>query len=158
MLGTLPLPAVADRNFFEVMGGPYRCCPDNVVGVKLAVEVAHPYVYKIDIRDFSVPKAAQVDSVLADVVGHVVRGERVYVGCMGGKGRTGLFLALLAKAFGVDDPVLYVRRHYYRHAVETTEQKQFVSGYVIPRRVARMIWWAQFKSRLRRRGNLTRAG
>ena len=54
------------------------------------------------------------------------------MGCMGGIGRTGLMLSLLAKAFGVEDPVAYVRKHYYSHAVETKEQRQFIADFAIP--------------------------
>lgn len=44
-------------------------------------------------------------------------------------GRTGLFLAILAKAVGFNDPVAYVRKHYYNHAVETAEQAKYVEAF-----------------------------
>lgn len=57
--------------------------------------------------------------------------ERVEVGCMGGRGRTGTGLACLAVLDGVpaDEAVEYVRRHYHPDAVETAEQSQFVAEF-----------------------------
>jgi protein-tyrosine phosphatase len=57
--------------------------------------------------------------------------ERVEVGCMGGRGRTGTALACMAVLDGVpaDQAVEYVRRHYHSDAVETAEQCQFVVGF-----------------------------
>jgi protein-tyrosine phosphatase len=57
--------------------------------------------------------------------------ERVEVGCMGGRGRTGTALACLAVLDGVpaELAVEYVRRHYHRDAVETQEQRQFVAEF-----------------------------
>jgi protein-tyrosine phosphatase len=58
--------------------------------------------------------------------------ERVEVGCMGGRGRTGTALACIAVLDGVpaDQAVEYVRRHYHPDAVETEEQRQFVAAFV----------------------------
>jgi protein-tyrosine phosphatase len=57
--------------------------------------------------------------------------ERVEVGCMGGRGRTGTALACIAVLDGVpaDQAVDYVRRHYHPDALETEEQRQFVAGF-----------------------------
>ena len=50
----------------------------------------------------------------------------MWVGCQGGWGRTGLFLALMAKVCGEANPVSYVRHHYSPRAVETNEQMDYV--------------------------------
>jgi protein-tyrosine phosphatase len=57
--------------------------------------------------------------------------ERVEVGCMGGRGRTGTALACIAVLDGVpaDQAVEYVRRRYLPDAVETEEQRQFVAEF-----------------------------
>jgi hypothetical protein len=57
--------------------------------------------------------------------------ERVEVGCMGGRGRTGTGLACIAVLDGVpaDEAVEYVRRHYHPDAVETAEQRRFVAEF-----------------------------
>lgn len=154
MLGNLPLPAT-DRNFWEIAGGSFYNRPETYVGVNLAREVMRPADYRIAIDDFSHPTKEQVDEVIVDVVRHILKGERVYVGCMGGRGRTGLFLAILAKVFGQDNPVAYVRRHYNRHAVETAAQRRFVNTYQAPSSVIWMLRWARFKARFRRGGCLT---
>jgi protein-tyrosine phosphatase len=57
--------------------------------------------------------------------------ERVEVGCVGGRGRTGTALACLAVLDGIpaDEAVAYVRRHYFPDAVETDEQQDFVARF-----------------------------
>jgi protein-tyrosine phosphatase len=57
--------------------------------------------------------------------------ERVEVGCMGGRGRTGTALACLAVLDGVpaEQAVEYVRQNYHPDAVETAEQSQFVAAF-----------------------------
>ncbi|CAM9664844.1 unnamed protein product [Phaeothamnion confervicola] len=47
--------------------------------------------------------------------------------CEAGIGRTGLMLALLAKAFGIQNPVSFVLLHYCPHIVETVLQFSFWS-------------------------------
>ncbi len=80
------------------------------------------YNVHLPIHDFSVPSPDQQDEVelaLRETLEALLDGKPVYVGCMGGWGRTGLFLALLAKVCGVDQPVTYVRENYSNRAVET---------------------------------------
>lgn len=82
------------------------------------------------IEDFSVPRdQALVELVVKRVIKHAMSGGLVYVGCMAGRGRTGLFLSLLAKIAGETAPVAYVRKHYYRHAVETSTQEAYVAAF-----------------------------
>ena len=57
----------------------------------------------------------------------------LHVGCRAGIGRTGLFLACLARAAGVEGDALdYVRRHYLPHAAETEEQQAMARGFTWP--------------------------
>ena len=89
------------------------------------------YNVHLPIHDFSVPSPDQQDEVelaLRETLEALLDGKKVYVGCMGGWGRTGLFLALLAKVCGVEEPVTYVRENYSSRAVETAEQYQPMSG------------------------------
>lgn len=53
---------------------------------------------------------------------------RVEVACLGGKGRTGTALALLARLSGVPahEAVAWTREHYRPEAVETPWQRRFV--------------------------------
>ena len=52
----------------------------------------------------------------------------VLVCCVGGHGRTGTALAILAALTGVapEDPVLYIRKEYCRKAVETRSQCRYI--------------------------------
>jgi hypothetical protein len=130
-LGDLKVP-LTKRHYFTVTGGPYYDRPTSMVGVKMAQEIHLPCDVDIPTRDFSVPTPATLAYGLAEAVEQMLRGEPLYVGCMGGRGRTGLFLAVLAKAMGVKQPVEFVRKHYYPHAVETADQYRFVQEFEIP--------------------------
>ena len=84
----------------------------------------------LKIQDYNVPKVkADVQAALEATIWAALSGKDVYVGCMGGWGRTGLFFALIAKALGAKDPVAFVRSTYTSHAVETTEQMRYVDDF-----------------------------
>ena len=54
-------------------------------------------------------------------------GHKVHAGCIGGHGRTGLFLAALyAHMTGEADAIAHVRKHYCEKAVETKKQVDFL--------------------------------
>jgi hypothetical protein len=114
----------------QIQAGPYRSKPQDMFGVKLAGEINAPCDISIPIRDFGVPAD---DAIVRDALRVVLRRlalrQTVYVGCMGGLGRTGTFLALLAKALGRSDPVGYVRENYSHAAVETREQEAYVANF-----------------------------
>jgi protein-tyrosine phosphatase len=52
----------------------------------------------------------------------------VYVGCAAGLGRTGTFIAALARMAGIGDAVAWVRENYDARAVETAEQAAAVAA------------------------------
>ena len=137
-LGELKLP-LTGRHFFTVVGGPYREKPNTYVGVKMAKEIKAEAQVSIPTDDFSTPPLKVLDAGLEQAVTLLLAGEPLYVGCMGGRGRTGLFLAILAKVLDVKGPVEYVRKEYYGHAVETDEQYAFVTEYEAPAAVTKMI-------------------
>lgn len=124
----------------KVLGGPYHRRPLATYGVKMAVEIDAPCAVSVPTEDFSVPDERDLLRGITKTLMHMMSGatQPVYVGCMGGIGRTGLFLATLVKVKseynrmvkrgGAIDPVLYVRYHYDRRAVETSEQKQFLDN------------------------------
>ena len=156
MLGQIQIP-IGKRQFYVVTGGPFMECPSTMKGVKMAKEVRKDCAVDIPTQDFHVPDRLTLYRGLDKALDLMLAGEPLYVGCMGGKGRTGLFLAVLAKAFGVKKPVEFVRANYYAHAVETQEQYQFVKQFLITPRQRRKIklvrrWaWLKFW-----RTNLTR--
>lgn len=153
---TLKIP-VNKFQYFEIAGGPYLNRPAEFRGVKMAVEIKEPCDINIPTRDYSVPMTGDLTSGLDRAVRMLLHGEPLYVGCYGGVGRTGLFLAVLAKAFGIADPVAFVRAGYNQHAVETKQQGEYVRDFginpVILERIrkATRFSWLRFWRR-----NLTR--
>lgn len=132
------------KKFLQVHGGPYRQRPEGHFGVKMAAEIKAPCDVSIPTEDYSVPDVKALSDGLTQTLKFMAQNRKapVYVGCMGGIGRTGLFMAVMAKAFGVDAPVPYVRQFYYGHAVETQEQREFVEAFQITpaqRRLALVI-------------------
>lgn len=146
MLGQLKI-AVNKRQYFVVTGGPFADCPPSMKGVKMAKEINKPCAVDIPTQDFHVPDRKLLYKGLNKALDLMLAGEPLYVGCMGGKGRTGLFLAVLVKAFGQKKPVEFVRANYYSHAVETPEQYDFVKKFRITPTMRRKI--KKLRSRLR---------
>lgn len=117
-------------NWRRIYAGPYMMKPAGMIGVKLALEVPGPADLMLPIRDFSIPASKQAtDKVVWQVLTMVADNRLVYVGCMGGLGRTGLFLALLAKAMGNPNCVGYVRANYNERAIETPLQERYSEMY-----------------------------
>lgn len=146
VVGTLKLP-LNRRQYFLVTGGPFVECPVTMKGVKMAKEVDRPCFVDIPTPDFQTPDRLVLYRGLHKAMDAILAGEPVYVGCMAGKGRTGLFLSVLAKAFGVKKPVEYVREHYYSHAVETKEQYAFVRRFTITPTLKRKVKLARRRAR-----------
>ena len=121
-----------------VQGGPYRAKPRGWPGIKLAKEIRSAYAVSLPVADYSVPDSDMpVEKALLATITLAAAGSPIYVGCMGGIGRTGLFLALLRKVSARstrkfwswqshEDPVAWVRKNYHAHACETEEQVKYV--------------------------------
>lgn len=80
-------------------------------------------------RDFRLPDStADALDALREANQRVVS-ERVEIACGGGVGRTGTALSALAILSGIpaDDAVAWVRKHYHRRAVETRQQRRWIS-------------------------------
>lgn len=122
-------------------GGRFRDFnPDErrLVGIKMAAEIDHPHDISIPTEDFSIPDEDDMIGGLFSALENVNDGNDLYVGCMGGIGRTGLFMGCLAKVMiefhggeykGYTDPVSLVRGIYKGHAIETDEQQRFVRDF-----------------------------
>lgn len=126
----------------RIYGGPYRNKPADIHGVKMAMEINAPCTVDVPTKDFNVPDTNDLRIGLMAALALLKEHGRIYVGCMGGIGRTGLFMAAMAKMMdtpdqlnvpdtltmqGLDPAVAYVRQHYKRHAVETGQQLQYIS-------------------------------
>lgn len=89
-------------------------------------------------EDYGTPYVpwAQVRAVVMDFYARALRGERVEVGCMGGHGRTGTFLAavvLLADPnMTPDGAVAWVRKNYCSKAVEDRSQEYWLKWFADP--------------------------
>lgn len=114
-----------------IHAGSYWRRPDGLVGVKLAREIDKPCDIDLPIADYATPSIAAATAALTQCAERLGRGEELYVGCYGGFGRTGLFLALMAKASGEVDPVRFIRASYDTSAVETDQQREFVETFPI---------------------------
>lgn len=111
-----------------IIGGPYRNKPFGLIGINMAEEIEKPSTYHVMTRDFSVPDVTDLRRGLMAGIVAMAQRKTLYVGCAGGIGRTGLYLAMLAKLMGIADPVAYVREHYIPHAVETKHQQEYVAS------------------------------
>lgn len=154
MLGTLDLNLRTGKKY-TIIGGPFTDQIKGTVGVKMAAEIKRNCDIDIPTRDFQTPNEKQLTEGLIIAINCITAGKPLYVGCMAGRGRTGLFLAILAKAFGEEKPVEYVRKNYYSHAVETDDQYAFVMNFPIPREVKSRLYWARWWSYLTFKNNLT---
>lgn len=133
-----------------VFGGPYYDKPFGYVGVKLAPEVLADAMIELPIGDFSTPRDLhRTNAVVWMVLNHLAAKDAVFVGCMGGRGRTGLFLALLVKAMGIPNAIGHVRANYHAKAIETKDQEQYVIEYDPPFTRWDLTW---LKLRAMRRG------
>lgn len=80
-------------------------------------------------RDFRLPDStADALDALREANQRAVS-ERVEIACGDGVGRTGTALSVLAILSGIpaDDAVAWVRKHYHRRAVETRQQRRWIS-------------------------------
>lgn len=127
----------------HIFGGPFRqYVPGTrrLFSVKMAQEIDHAHDVAVDTEDFSVPNVEDMQRGCIEAIKALSKGQDVYAGCMGGTGRTGTFMGCMAKAmmdhdpeaymqadpFAPMDPVLYVRAHYRKHAIETRGQENYV--------------------------------
>jgi hypothetical protein len=87
----------------------------------------------IEWPDFGVPSdVAALRRAVVEILRRAGQaGERVEIGCIGGHGRTGTLLAILALMAGLPDrnAVAWVRQTYCSSAVETAEQEQFINSF-----------------------------
>ena len=137
-----------DMMSITVAGGPYDYVGSADFGVKLDSSSREPCEVYCPIQDWSVPlnkerfKLALMESFKA-----ALRGEKVYVGCMGGRGRTGLFLASMGKVAGYSHPIKTLREQWKKTAVETIQQEKWVEALDV-RRETRQLRWLTLAARM----------
>jgi len=87
-------------------------------------------VIHLPIPDFGIPSNSDFVRVVNAVIAHAQTGCNIAIHCSAGIGRTGLFVALLAKqvlGFSGEEAIAWVQQ-YIPGAVETAEQRQLVVG------------------------------
>lgn len=79
---------------------------------------------RFPIQDMGVPTDFEAfDRLVSWTLKQIEAGKKVHVGCIGGHGRTGTFLAALVfKATGETDAINWLRKHYCHKAVESKKQ------------------------------------
>ena len=85
--------------------------------------------FQYRITDMCAPKSPkEFKKMIEWVAEQLDDGKKVHVGCIGGHGRTGLFLAALVSLYTdlTDDPIGYVRKEHCHKAVESESQLKFL--------------------------------
>lgn len=128
---THPVYKIGD---YEITGGS---CTSSYPDVDLFIALdssgkkgkrSYPWNDGVDIyfkiADMGVPKSLEDFKKLLSYTAKAMKaGKKVFVGCIGGHGRTGLFLAALTKVMiGDEDATNTVRKNYCHKAVESKEQ------------------------------------
>ncbi|MEG2156328.1 MAG: hypothetical protein RRY07_00890 [Bacteroidaceae bacterium] len=115
-------PAITDADVY--VGFDHGMSPMPFKGVDLLPENIY-----FDIPDMSVPSNAVLFKKLVQLIAKKLKADlKVHVGCIGGHGRTGTFLAaLVADMTGDKDAISYVRKGYCSSAVETTAQERYLA-------------------------------
>jgi protein-tyrosine phosphatase len=85
-------------------------------------------VLHLPIPDFNVPSKEDLEEAIKKTVEHAQAGKNILIHCHAGLGRTGLFVAYLAKrVLGLSsEEAIHWTRKYIPHALETDEQNQMV--------------------------------
>ncbi|MGI4991054.1 protein-tyrosine phosphatase family protein (plasmid) [Halobacteriovorax sp. GFR7] len=121
-----------------VYGAPYATKPDDIAGVKMAAEINLECTIDIPTRDFDVPDMETFSKGITQALEILVNKGEIFVGCMGGIGRTGLALAGICKLHDklfhqtVRPAVDYrnhIRSKVHPHAIETKQQLDFIDSY-----------------------------
>ena len=121
----------------EVQGRPIaereRSSADRDYGLYLdpAWEPSWP-ADEIEWPDYGTPLHSEdAARVITNVYRRAMRGERVEVGCLGGRGRTGTVLACFAVLSGVRpaDAIDWIRKNYSKRAVENDDQEKWVAWF-----------------------------
>lgn len=90
----------------------------------------------LEIRDGGVPEgdvAARWQDIKIDLIARLARGERVFIHCKGGLGRTGTLAAELLVSLGEEmESAIRRVRHARKGAIETQGQEAYLRGLISP--------------------------
>lgn len=101
---------------FEHQGFPWEVSEDTVIE------------FQYHITDMEAPKSPkQFKKMITWVCSQLHEGKRIHAGCIGGHGRTGLFLAAVRAEFDGDlDAGNWVRKNHCQKAIESKSQIKFL--------------------------------
>lgn len=134
------MPFVAGSIRGDIYGGPFKKFKPGrrLISIKMAEEIDAACDVSVPTEDYSVPSTSDMEAGLVAALDALSKGNDIYVGCMGGTGRTGLFMACMANLMlhfnngeikhegeTYTNPVKYVRATYRPHAVETEQQYDY---------------------------------
>ena len=116
----------------RIIGGSFNDFTSPAIGVCLEARSRRAKLADVlvDVPDFTAPTQAQLVDGLVRTL-ELLRdapGLPVYVGCAAGLGRTGTFIAALARLAGIENAVAWVRANYDQRAVETAAQAAAVAS------------------------------
>jgi hypothetical protein len=116
----------------RIQGGPFNAFVPPAIGVCLErhSRLVHLADVLVDVPDFTAPTQEQLRQGLLETLRLMAAAPAlpVYVGCAAGLGRTGTFIASLARLAGIDNAVAWTRAHYDLRAVETPAQEAAVAA------------------------------
>lgn len=121
--GSCAYPVVKDADIYIGLDHSSRQTTGAYPWNSKRIEIHFP------ITDMLAPKdAEEFDKMVAWTALQLIAGKKVHVGCIGGHGRTGTFLAaLVTHMTGEKDSITYVRKNYCDHAVESESQVKFLT-------------------------------
>lgn len=117
---------------FNLYCGSYYDKLQGVKGIKLAPEIVKYADYELAIPDFSVPKTSEVLRLIDWISNTTTESYELYLGCLGGFGRTGLIAAcILIGLTGIDaqGAITEVRSKIHQNCIETRTQELFVESF-----------------------------
>src|ERR1035437_8927701 len=80
-----------------IHAGGYYNRPPSMFGIKMAVEIQTHCDVDVPTRDFCTPPKEELLLGVRKALWQIANGKEVYCGCLGGIGRTGLFLGVLVR-------------------------------------------------------------
>ena len=119
--GSCSMPVVSDADIYIGF--------DASMSVRPWPSMAQQILFKVP--DMSVPGESEAYLKLVEwAVAQIVAGKKVHAGCIGGHGRTGMFLAAIVSVLCKEDRAIdYVRKHYCNKAIESSVQIDFLAKY-----------------------------
>ena len=134
-----------------LLAGPTRDLPDHCMLVRCAEEITVPFdrvAFDVATEDFTPFDEDKLLDAVPEIFNWLEDEDTpdLYVGCMGGIGRTGTLLSILVAQHPDMTPDLaikYIRAIYNSHAVETAAQREQVSrmAHITPLDLVQELSW-----------------